>query len=128
VRATSSIASTSPLFRSGTCLKLSVLCWSVVGDAGLVGVLAQLATVGDEQLARILSTQYAGQLSCCVVADKAAYRRLVDGLRGPDPHVPNFAILTHMQPYRCAIRGRPCTAYERKLSDCTPTRRLGCRL
>lgn len=77
----------------------------LAGDAGMVGVLAQLATVGDEQLARILSTQYAGQLSCCVVADKAAYRRLVDGLRGPDPHVPNFAILTHMQPYRCGTRG-----------------------
>ena len=68
-----------------------------------MGVVAQLATVGDAQLARILSSQYAGQLSCCVVADKAAYRRLVDSLPGPDPHVPNFAILTHMQPYGCGL-------------------------
>ncbi len=74
---------------------------SFAGDEGLIGIAAQLATVGDAQLARVLSSHLSGLLSCLVVADKDSRRRLVDGLPGPNPHVPNFAILTHMLPYRC---------------------------
>ena len=83
-------------------------CRGCTGDQGLIGIAAQLATVGDTQLARVLSSHLSGTLPCVVVADRDSRQRLIDGLPGPNPFVPNFAILTHMLPYRCGRAKQAC--------------------
>lgn len=70
------------------------------GDEGVVGVMARLATIDDEPLARIVSAQYRGLLGVVVLADMQCRERLVRALTQSKLPVPDMLALTQTQPHK----------------------------
>ncbi|PRW58303.1 Structural maintenance of chromosomes flexible hinge domain-containing 1 [Chlorella sorokiniana] len=69
------------------------------GDAGLVGVFAQLATVDDRQLGAVLAASQRGSLAVVVVADAAARQRVAAALARDKYPAPDMLPMTNMLPY-----------------------------
>jgi hypothetical protein len=74
------------------------------GDPELVGVMAQLGSVDDETLSRVLATAYAGVLRTLVVQTAACRDRLTKELRRRKMPVPDILALCHAQPFRWGRR------------------------
>lgn len=69
------------------------------GDAGLVGVFAQLATVDDRQLGAVLAASQRATLAVVVVADAAARQRVAAGLARDKYAAPDMLPMTNMIPW-----------------------------
>lgn len=72
---------------------------TIAGDAGLVGVFAQLVTVDDRQLGAVLAASQRGSLGVVVVADAAARQRVAAALARDKYPAPDMLPLTNMLPY-----------------------------
>ena len=71
----------------------------------MVGVVARLATIDDEALARILSAQYRSMLGVVTVADMPCRERMAKLVAQHKFPVPDMLALSQAVPYRC---GQPC--------------------
>eukprot|EP00887_Chlorella_sp_A99_P005757 scaffold1.g5757.t1 len=81
------------------------------GDAGVVGVVAQLATVEDETLARVAATCCRSVLGVVVVRDAETRKRMVAMLQEQRYPVPDIAVLTHVLAFRGqAVKELPSAA------------------
>ncbi len=69
------------------------------GDAGLVGVFAQLVTVDDRQLSAVLAASQRGNLAVVVVADAAARQRVAAALARDKYAAPDMLPMTNMLPW-----------------------------
>uniref|UniRef100_A0A1D2ABE5 SMCHD1 ribosomal S5 domain-containing protein n=1 Tax=Auxenochlorella protothecoides TaxID=3075 RepID=A0A1D2ABE5_AUXPR len=74
------------------------------GDPGLVGVVAEAATIEHAPLARIASAQFRSLLDVVVVTDMAARARLVAAL-ADTPAVPDMLAQSHTAQYRGPTQG-----------------------
>ena len=72
----------------------------------MVGVLAQLGTVDDHRLARILAAHYRSLLAVLIVADEKTRQSLSERLQSSNRPQPDILCLTHAQPFRWAFG--PC--------------------
>lgn len=75
-----------------------------------MGVVARLATIDDEPLARIMSAQYRSLLTVVVVEDMACRERLVRLLVQHKLPTPDVMALSQTLPYRWALCGVTCCA------------------
>lgn len=80
-------------------LTLPVLAAPSPGDAGLVGVGAQLGTVDDRQLSAVLAAALRGHLATLVVADAAARQRLAAALAEQRYPAPDMLPMSMLLPY-----------------------------
>ncbi|KAK9843600.1 hypothetical protein WJX84_002029 [Apatococcus fuscideae] len=69
-------------------------------EPGLVGVLAQLGTVDDHRLARILAAHYRSLLAVLIVAGEKTRQTLSRRLQSANRPQPDILCLTHSQPFR----------------------------
>ncbi len=78
-------------------------CLLIAGEQGLMGVLAQLGTVDDHRLARILAAHYRSLLAVLIVASEQTRTVLTHRLQSANQPLPDMLCLTHSQPFRCAL-------------------------
>lgn len=71
----------------------------------VVGVMAQLLSIGDESLAQVLSTHLRGLISVVVLASASCRDRLRQQLQARSSPIPDFLCLSHTQPFKAAARG-----------------------
>ena len=74
----------------------------------VLGVMAQLISIPDEHLARVLSAQYRSLLTVLAVATNGCRQRLTEGLQLAQRPLPDFMCMTHAHPYRGDARGEVC--------------------
>lgn len=72
----------------------------MTADPGLVGVVAEMATIEHVDLARIASTQFRSLLDVVVVKDWEARQRLVELLESRQAPVPDILAQSHAGQYR----------------------------
>ena len=75
------------------------------GHEGVVGVLAQLATVDDEPLSRIAAALLRGSLATVIVADMPCRATMVQLLEKQKLAVPDMLAVSHILPFRHARVG-----------------------
>lgn len=69
-----------------------------------MGVVAQLATIENDALARVASAQFRSLLDVVVVADMPA-RDSALGALSPGAAAPDVLAMTHAAPFRCGGAG-----------------------
>lgn len=75
------------------------------GHEGVIGVLAQLATVDDEPLSRIAAALLRGSLATVIVADMPCRATMVQLLEKQKLAVPDMLAVSHILPFRHARVG-----------------------